>query len=143
MHYTAAQAKANNYRDPMDGGTLVPLSGSTSNSSPTGALKAEKIAVVPGASDGNWTEIVSGALTAGQQVVTRGQADLIDGADVVSTAWNKSGPVTLPTAATANIGKTIYRCEKCGMTYSAADAKRLGYIDPMDGGKLVPVSAHQ
>jgi tRNA(Ile2) C34 agmatinyltransferase TiaS len=51
--------------------------------------------------------------------------------------------VTLPTAATANIGKTIYRCEKCGMTYSAADAKRLGYIDPMDGGKLVPVSAHQ
>jgi hypothetical protein len=26
------------------------------------------------------------------------------------------------------------------MTFSAANAKKDGYIDPMDGGKLLPVS---
>lgn len=33
---------------------------------------------------------------------------------------------------------TTYRCEKCHMTYSAADAKMHHFIDPMDGGRLVP-----
>ena len=33
----------------------------------------------------------------------------------------------------------IYRCEKCGMTYSAADARLHHFIDPMDGGRLDPV----
>jgi multidrug efflux pump subunit AcrA (membrane-fusion protein) len=32
-----------------------------------------------------------------------------------------------------------YECEKCHMRFSAADAKKYNYVDPMDGGKLLPV----
>ncbi|BDI31045.1 hypothetical protein CCAX7_30960 [Capsulimonas corticalis] len=35
---------------------------------------------------------------------------------------------------------TTYECQKCHMQYSAAAAKKDHYKDPMDGGKLVPVS---
>ncbi len=34
-----------------------------------------------------------------------------------------------------------YQCQKCHMKVSAATAKKDGYKDPMDGGKLVPVMA--
>jgi hypothetical protein len=34
---------------------------------------------------------------------------------------------------------TLYKCSKCGMTYSATAAKKDHYKDPMDGGTLVPV----
>ena len=34
---------------------------------------------------------------------------------------------------------TWYVCAKCHMKYSAAEAKKDHYIDPMDGGKLVPM----
>jgi len=34
---------------------------------------------------------------------------------------------------------TKYACSKCGMQYSAADAKKYKFIDPMDGGKLVAI----
>ena len=39
-------------------------------------------------------------------------------------------------------GKTaaaMYQCQKCHMKVSAATAKKDGYKDPMDGGKLLPV----
>jgi hypothetical protein len=64
---------------------------------------------------------------------------LTDGAALVVTAWGTDGPRSLPTATAASRGKTLYRCEKCGMTYSEADAKQNHFIDPMDGGRLVPV----
>lgn len=34
-----------------------------------------------------------------------------------------------------------YQCQKCHMKVSAATAKKDGYKDPMDGGKLLPVTA--
>jgi hypothetical protein len=36
---------------------------------------------------------------------------------------------------------TTYECSKCHMTFTAAQAKKDHYKDPMDGGKLVPVKA--
>ena len=34
---------------------------------------------------------------------------------------------------------TTYECQKCHMKVSAAVAKKDGYKDPMDGGKLLPM----
>ena len=120
----------------MDAGRLVPVPAASSG------LTAHQIVVEPGASDGTLTAVSSDALSAGMQVVTRGQAGLTDGVQVVQAAWGADGPQFLPTAAAASAGagQTVYRCEKCGMTYSAADAKKNNYHDPMDGGKLVPVT---
>ena len=73
--------------------------------------------------------------------MTHGQAGLTDGARVVATAWGADGPQALPTAARPSRGRPCTSCEKCGMTYSAADAQRNHFIDPMDGGKLVPVES--
>jgi hypothetical protein len=84
---------------------------------------------------------VGGGLHPGDLVVTRGQAGLTEGARLVQTAWGPDGPKSLPTAAAASPGLRVYRCEKCGMTYSEADARRNQFIDPMDGGKLIPVEA--
>ncbi len=138
MHYTAADARKNHFRDPMDGGRLVPVKSSRAASSGS-AMTAHQVAVQVGASDGNWTEVSADALSAGTQVVIRGQAGLSEGTPVIAAAWGADGPKALPTAAAAQAGATLYRCEKCGMTYSAADAKKHNFVDPMDGGKLVPV----
>ncbi len=100
---------------------------------------AHQVAVQAGATNGTLTAVSSDELSAGMQVVTRGQAGLTDGVRVAATAWGANGPRSLPTAASAGSSQTVYRCEKCGMTYSAADAKKNNYVDPMDGGKLVPV----
>jgi len=136
MHYTAAQAKKSHFRDPMDGGKLVPLKGARA-APPSDGLTAHQVAVRVGAGDGAWTEVSAGRLSAGTRVVTHGQAGLTDGARVVATAWGADGPQALPAAAMG--GRTVYRCEKCGMTYSEEDAKRHHFVDPMDGGTLVPV----
>ena len=136
IHYTAAQAKKFHYTDPMEGGKLVPLKGGQAAPSATG-LTAHQVVVRVGASDGTWTEVSSSALSGGTQVVTHGQAGLTEGAQIMATVWSVNGPQALPTAAAGN--QTVYRCEKCGMTYSAADAKKNNFVDPMDGGKLNPV----
>ena len=138
MHYSVADAKKHNFIDPMDGGRLVPVKNSAAASSGS-AMTAHQVAVQVGASDGKWTEVTTAALSAGTQVVTRGQAGLTEGTPVVAATWGTDGLKTLPTAAATQAGAIRYRCEKCGMTYSAADAKKHNYIDPMDGGKLVPV----
>jgi len=138
IHYTAAQAKKFHYHDPMEGGKLVPLKGGQA-ALPTTGLRGHQVSVQVGASDGAWTEVSADALSAGTQVVTHGQAGLTDGTPVVAAAWGADGPKTLPTAAAATDGQTVYRCEKCGMTFSEEDAKRHNFVDPMDGGKLVPV----
>ena len=137
VHYTAAQAKKFGYRDPMEGGKLVPFRGA--QAIPATGLTARGVTVSVGASDGVWTEVASDQIAAGTRVVTHGQAGLTDGARVVATGWGADGPQTLPTAASAGQGRVVYRCEKCGMTYSEADAKRNGYVDPMDGGRLTAV----
>ncbi len=54
---------------------------------------------------------------------------------VSSTALASSGGKHSPKAAA-----TSYQCQKCHMKVSAATAKKDGYKDPMDGGKLVPMS---
>jgi len=41
--------------------------------------------------------------------------------------------------AHAKMAATTYQCQKCHMKVSAATAKKDGYKDPMDSGKLVPV----
>ena len=134
MHYSAADAKKNHYRDPMDGGRLVPV-----KTAQAAGMTVHQVVVQVGATNGSLTEVSSGALTAGTQVVSHGQAGLTDGAQVAATAWGADGPQSLPTVASTSRGQTLYKCEKCGMTYSAADAKKHHYIDPMDGGRLVPV----
>lgn len=35
--------------------------------------------------------------------------------------------------------QVVYECTKCHMKFSAAQAKKDHYVDPMDGGKLVLV----
>lgn len=49
-----------------------------------------------------------------------------------------------PTHKAAHVKKTpaamTYQCSKCHMTFTAAQAKKDHYKDPMDGGKLVPVA---
>ena len=137
MHYSAADAKKNGYKDPMDGGRLVPVKTAAAASA---AMTVHQTPVQVGATNGTLTEVVSDALAAGTQVVAHGQAGLTDGTQVTATAWGTDGPRSLPTAASASQGQTLYKCEKCGMTYSAADAKKHNYVDPMDGGRLVPVS---
>ena len=138
IHYTAAQAAKFHYKDPMEGGKLIPLQ-ATPSAPPAKGMTAHQISVQVGASDGIWTEVSSTALSEGAQVVAHGQAGLTEGARVVSTAWSADGPKNLPTAADANAGQTLYKCEKCGMTFSEADARRNHFVDPMDGGKLTPV----
>ncbi len=44
-------------------------------------------------------------------------------------------------AKTAKTAATMYQCQSCHMKVTAAVAKKDGYKDPMDGGKLVPVTA--
>ena len=136
MHYSAADAKKNHYKDPMDGGQLVPVKAAQT----AAGMTVHQVGVEVGATNGTLTEVSSDALAAGTQVVSHGQVGLTDGAQVAATAWGANGPRSLPTAASASQGQTLYKCEKCGMTYSAADAKKHNYVDPMDGGKLVPVS---
>ena len=109
------------------------------SASPATGLTAHQVVVRVGASDDDWTEVSSDALSAGERVVAHGQAGLEEGGRLVATAWGANGPQTLPTAAAAMGGQTLYRCGKCGMTFSEKDAKRHNFIDPMDGGKLVPV----
>ena len=45
------------------------------------------------------------------------------------------------TAKPSKMAATMYQCQKCHMKVSAAVAKKDGYKDPMDGGKLVPMMA--
>ena len=136
MIYSATDAIKNHYHDPMDGGKLMPVN--SPSSSAANGLTTRRVSVQTGASDGAWTEI-AGDIPARSRVVTHGQAGLTEGVPIVATAWGADGPQSLPTASVAAHGKTLYRCEKCGMTYSAADAQKNNYVDPMDGGKLVPV----
>lgn len=136
MHFSAADAKKNHFRDPMDGGTLVPVKAAAG----AAGMTAHQVVVQAGATNGVFTEVSSNALAAGMQVVSQGQAGLTNGAQVAATRWGADGPLSLPTAASASQGQTLYKCEKCGMTYSAADAKKHNYVDPMDGGTLVPAS---
>jgi hypothetical protein len=144
MRYSAGDAKKHGYRDPMDDGKLVPVPAAAPSphptTEPTVGLTVRRVEIAVGASDGTSTEVAAPSLAPGDRVVTRGQAGLTDGAAVVVTAWGPDGPEKLPTAAQAMTGVTRFRCEVCGMTYSAEDARRNHYIDPMDGGRLVPVN---
>ncbi|HEY3333547.1 MAG TPA: hypothetical protein VGK19_26175 [Capsulimonadaceae bacterium] len=37
------------------------------------------------------------------------------------------------------VAPTTYECQLCHMQYSAVDAKKYKFIDPMDAGKLLPM----
>jgi RND family efflux transporter MFP subunit len=104
---------------------------------------AHRVDVEIAARSGVLTEVDSNGLAAGDRVVTRGQAGLTEGAAVAETSWGPDGPRSLPTASQISRTSAIYRCEKCGMTYSASDAAKYHYVDPMDGGKLVEVKTAQ
>ena len=132
--YSAADAKKYHYICPMEGSKLLPVK---QTEAPSKAITAHRIVVREGGSDGVRTEIESPDLQPSDQVVRHGQADLVEGAPLAPTPWGPDGPLTLPTAAQADSGRKVYRCEKCGMTYSEADAKKYNFVDPMDGGKLV------
>ncbi|HEY3333548.1 MAG TPA: efflux RND transporter periplasmic adaptor subunit [Capsulimonadaceae bacterium] len=138
MRYSAADAKKYNYIDPMDGGKLVPFTGDAqAATSASTSWTAHRVQVTPGATDGVSTAVTSPELLEGDRVVKLGMAGLTEGAQLVQTAWNSSGPVV--TAKPAATG-TRYKCDKCGMIYSAADAKKYNFKDPMDGGNLVAVA---
>lgn len=133
IHYTAAQAAKFHYRDPMEDGKLVPVKGAISAAS---GLTAHRVTIRVGGSNGIQTEVSGSGLVPGDQVVAHGQAGLAEGVRVIATPWTGGGPQTLPTAPAAQQGAAVYRCDKCGMTYSEADARRNHFIDPMDGGRL-------
>ena len=48
---------------------------------------------------------------------------------------------THKTASAKKIVATTYQCSKCHMVYTAAQAKKYHFKDPMDGGTLVPVAS--
>lgn len=50
-------------------------------------------------------------------------------------------PMSVSAKPAKKAAPTTYECSKCHMTYTAAQAKKDHYKDPMDGGKLVPVAA--
>ena len=54
-----------------------------------------------------------------------------------------AAPTPHAAKAPAKKAPTMYQCQKCHMRVSAATAKKDGYKDPMDGGKLVPAPAAQ
>lgn len=137
--YSAADAKKYHYVCPMDHSKIVPIASTGQPSVSGGALEAHRVGVTAGASDGVLTELTSSDLHSGDRVVRQGQAGLSEGSRLVETAWGPNGPMTLPTAAQAAYGEVRFRCEICGLTFSAADAAKDGYHDPMDGGKLVPI----
>ncbi len=52
-------------------------------------------------------------------------------------------PMSVSAAAKSKMKTTpsTYECAKCHMKFTAAQAKKDHFKDPMDGGKLVPVKA--
>jgi multidrug efflux pump subunit AcrA (membrane-fusion protein) len=138
MHYSASQAAKLHYVDPMDGGKLLPPAGGAGDTK--GPMTVQQFPVSVLGSDGLNSEISADGILPGMEVVAHGADGLTDGAQVVQAAWGADGPIDLPSNSQASSGQQLYRCSKCGMTFSAANAKKDGYIDPMDGGKLLPVS---
>jgi len=55
------------------------------------------------------------------------------------TAFAAPAKMTHHMAGKKTASSTMYECQKCHMKVSAAVAKKDGYKDPMDGGKLIPV----
>lgn len=125
MTYSATDAKKYNYVCPMDGSKLVALGGAAATGT---AMTARRVPVTPGASDGVWTDVSGANLSPGEQVVTHGQAGLTDGA-------------ALQAENAPRVAVTKFKAQGCGMTYSAADAKKYHYICPMDGSKLTAVKS--
>ncbi len=58
---------------------------------------------------------------------------------IAAFAARVKSPHKVPVKKTA--AATMYECQKCHMKYTAAQAKKDRFKDPMDGGKLVPVKA--
>jgi multidrug efflux pump subunit AcrA (membrane-fusion protein) len=139
MLYSAADAKKYNYVCPMDHSKIVPVAPAATPSAPSGPLAVHRIAIQAGASDGAWTEATADDLLPNERVVRHGQAGLTEDAKVTAAAWGPDGPKAMPTAAQVASGETRYRCEVCGLTFSAEDAKMHNYRDPMEGGRLVPI----
>lgn len=52
-----------------------------------------------------------------------------------------AAPTHHASKAPVKTSAAMYQCQKCHMKVSAATAKKDGYKDPMDGGKLVPMAA--
>ena len=100
MRFSAADAKRDHYKDPMDGGDLLPVQESPDGTG-NASLTAHRIAVKPGGSDGTWTEILSGDVRDGDRAVRHGQEGLTEGVTVTQTAWGADGPVELRRAAPA------------------------------------------
>ena len=52
-----------------------------------------------------------------------------------------AAPTHHASKAPVKTAAAMYQCQKCHMKVSAATAKKDGYKDPMDGGKLMPMMA--
>ncbi len=63
-----------------------------------GKNQANLVDIVTGLTNPDKTEVISG-LSAGDQVVYAGYANLQPGVSVIATDWNEAGPVTLPKAS--------------------------------------------
>jgi multidrug efflux pump subunit AcrA (membrane-fusion protein) len=91
MYFSAADAKKDGYHDPMDGGRLLPVA--TDGSS---GLAAHQVTVRTGASDGEWTQILSGDLHEGDQVVRTGISGLSEGVRVTQNGQKAEAPASMP-----------------------------------------------
>jgi multidrug efflux pump subunit AcrA (membrane-fusion protein) len=138
--YTAAQAAKYKYVDPMDGGKLVPVKNSPGSVDRSGRMTVANVPVTVIATDGTSTEIAGTGVSAGSEIVSSGQSGLADGTEVIDESQKTAANTTKPDEQSSAAMPKRYRCSKCGMIYSAAAAKKNHYVDPMDGGKLVPVT---
>jgi len=139
MRFSAEEAAKLHYICSMGDGKLVPVrppqppTQTMRDPQTSESLKAHQIVITTGATDGDWSEAVGGDVRAGDHVIVHGFAGLVEGTEVIYSAWTQRGPNTLEAA---KIGG-VYRCQKCGMVISESDAKRDRFIDPMDGGRIV------
>jgi len=95
-----------------------------------GAYTVQRVNVQAGASDGQYTEILSG-LQSGQQVVARGQDALRPGDTVVAVPWGKSGPEALP-AGSAQPGTGGHGGHGAGQSSAPAPAQPSPPLDAAD-----------
>jgi hypothetical protein len=116
-------------------GTFVWIADPVQGPKGAGRLVARRLAVVVLARSDGGARIRPNGAPFGD-VIVRGQESLRTGDGLVEAHWLPDGDVELPAAARAAQAPR-YRCPACGMTFSAAEAARNGFNDPMDGARLV------
>ena len=78
-------------------------------------------------------QITNGAVT--DKLLVPASAIISQGGS--SSVWTAAG------GAAASVAGQVYECVICHIHYTAAQAKKFHYRDPMEGGRLVPLNGGQ